>query len=67
MDGTFARHLEDFLFRAEQIELLDGLEGEMAHVEASFGDSLTAARLRPTLLRALRLLRWSQVRYWLLM
>ncbi|KAL1514743.1 hypothetical protein AB1Y20_003830 [Prymnesium parvum] len=61
VEGTFALHAENYFFRTEQIELIrHSLEEKEADGTVA-NTSLSPELLWPTLLRSLRLLRWSQV------
>ena len=71
LDGTLAEHVEEFVYRGEQAQQI--VEAPVAPASDSAAASAEAASpgaslgaptrdsLRPTLLRAVRLLRWAQV------
>ena len=75
LDGSIARHLDEWLYRHEQYELVEAHAQPPPHLAASSSQhaaaagsatsapraALTPASLRPTMLRALATLRWSQV------
>ncbi len=73
LDGSFAQHFDEWLYRNEQIELVHagvqaGVQaGAQAGAQAPPAElglppsAMTPAALRPMLLRSLSLLRWSQV------
>ena len=63
LDGSLAMYVEDFTLRAEQLSQLDGVDddADAAEAHAHLAASCTPASLRPTLRRALRVLRWAPV------